>query len=96
MQSKGQNFLAAVGDDDVILFAGPVTYARRLDVSRPDVPGGVKHGVPPGTVERRDGPYDPDWYLDGPPPAEDPFQKELESVPVNQWTVSTPTVSSTC
>jgi len=90
MQTKGQSFLAAVGDDDVVLFAGPVTYACRLDVSRPDAPGTVKRGIPPGTVEWRDGPYDPDWYLDGPPPAEEPFRKVLEAVPVNQWTVVTP------
>ncbi len=87
MRSKGAGFVLAAGEGDVLLFPGSTTYACKLDVSKADAAGAAKRGAKPGAVERRTGPYDPDWYLAGEAPAESAFQAKLKSVPANQWTV---------
>jgi hypothetical protein len=96
MGGKGTGFTLAAGEGDVLLFAGSTTYACKLDVSRPQSPpaggngkNGTAHAVPPGTVERRSGPYDPNWYLAGDAPAEAGFQAKLKAVPANKWTIVT-------
>jgi Galactose oxidase, central domain len=93
--NKGGGFTLAVGEGDVLLFAGGTTYACKLDVSKPQSPSeanGRNAGagaVKPGTVEWRVGPYDPDWYLAGVAPSESAFQAKLKAVPANTWTVVT-------
>lgn len=46
-----------------------------------------KHGVPAGTVERRSGSYDPQWYRVVPPPEPEQVAAELRDLPANQWKV---------
>jgi len=98
MGSKGANMVAAASDEDVILALSnerrgergtTVTLACKLDASQPDAAGTEKLGVRSGSVEWRVGPYDPDWYLDGPPPDEAAFQARLAAVPANTWTIVT-------
>ena len=58
----------------------------KLDASAPDAAGTRKHGVGPGAVERRNGPYDPAWYSQS-VPAADPakVKADLENLPANKW-----------
>jgi len=95
MGSKGAAMKAAVDAQDVVVALSQenrtvVTRACRLDPSQTDAAGTRKLGVGPGTVEWRTGPYDPLWYLEGPPPDEAAFQAALAAVPANTWTVLTP------
>lgn len=85
---------AAVNEEDVVLLNAAVgRYLRgreswlcRLDVGKIDQAGTAKHGVKPGAVGRRTGPFDPDWYGRGVPPADTAATaKVLKELPANEW-----------
>jgi hypothetical protein len=79
---------AAVAADDTVALvdADRKLWLCKLDVSAPDAAGARKHGVAPGAVERRKGPYDPAWYSQT-IPAADPakVKADLENLPANKW-----------
>ncbi|MCG3179799.1 MAG: hypothetical protein BIFFINMI_02144 [Phycisphaerae bacterium] len=87
--------VAAVDDADTVVWIGPGTakgsahsaWRCRLDASRPDEEGSAKHGVKPGTIEYRTGPFDPEWYARD-LPAPDPAAAEaaLANLKPNTWT----------
>ena len=90
----GTQMIAAADDQDTVLALSQenrtvVTRLCRLDATKVDEAGTAKQGVPPGTVERRPGPWDPNWFLDGPAPDEAPFQARLKTLPANTWVVAT-------
>ncbi|MBL8793357.1 MAG: hypothetical protein JNM56_05610 [Planctomycetia bacterium] len=79
---------AAVAEDDTVALVDRERklWLCKLDVLAPNAAGAKQHGVEPGTVERRQGPYDPAWYGKDVPPA-DPgkVKADLENLPANQW-----------
>lgn len=88
-ESPMHSFLsaAASSDDTVVVLSGRnETWVRRWGTLAVDAPGTEKFGVKPGTITRRDGPYDPQWYREGVPPA-DPakVESDLAKIPVNLW-----------
>jgi len=86
---------AAVGADDTLLVVAtrqgsmlpPVTWRCQLESVTPSAELTEQFGVKPGTVSRRSGPYDPEWYERG-VPAVDPSATAavLEKLAVNRWT----------
>jgi hypothetical protein len=78
---------AAVDEEDNVLVAGTNgTWTCRLEVNKPDAASTARHGVSPGTVERRTGPYDPAWYRQDVPAAEAAtVEAELKALPANRW-----------
>lgn len=90
---------AAAADDDTIIWIGPGTVKGSVHSSwrwqPPVTPGNtsetLKFGVPPGTLEYRTGPYDPQWYTNK-APARDPSVNgsALNNLPSNQWVALSP------
>jgi hypothetical protein len=81
-------FLSAAGDDNdnVLVVQRGETWRCRVDAARVDEQGRSKFGVPPGTVTRRTGPYDPAWYgEDVPPPDPAALERKLKELPPNRW-----------
>lgn len=76
---------AAVNDQDEIVALADGVWKCSLDVSQTNEAAAARFGVAPGTITRREGPHDPQWYRDV--PAADPkkVEEELKSLPVNQW-----------
>lgn len=86
---------AAASDADLVLWVGAGTqkgsahssWLCQLDASKGDPEGTARHGVPPGTVEHRTGPFDPDWYVkDLPPPDPAAAEALLKALKPNAWT----------
>ena len=80
---------AAVDDADNLLVLGQSGAWRcQVDAAKIDSSGAEKHGVKPGTIERRIGSHDPTWYHKDVPPA-DPakVEAELKDLPANTWTI---------
>jgi hypothetical protein len=78
---------AAVDEEDNVLVVGTNgTWLCHIDASKVDADGTARHGVRPGSVERRTGPHDPAWYTEG-VPAADPAKvaAELKDLPANRW-----------
>ena len=87
--SPPKNFLlAAVDSEDqvAVVDANREFWTWHVGVAADDAALTDKHGVKPGAVERRTGPYDPAWYADG-VAAADPAKVEadLTALPANQW-----------
>ena len=79
---------AAVSDDDTVAIVDGdrKLWLSKLDVSAPDAAGTKQHGVEPGAVERRQGPYDPAWYSKDVPAADAAKVKaDLENLASNKW-----------
>lgn len=81
-------FQAAVDASDTVaaLDHNRALWTWKPTAFTPDAAGTAAHGVKPGTVERRTGPYDPAWYKDG-IAAADPakVEAELKDIPANRW-----------
>ncbi|MEX0715370.1 MAG: kelch repeat-containing protein [Planctomycetaceae bacterium] len=89
---------AAVDDADRVLWWGPPssgaprdsdssTWLCAIDPTATDSAGTAKHGVKPGTITRRTGSYDPEWYTTDVSPADPAKQKTFyESLSPNRWT----------
>ena len=87
--------VAAASDDDLVLWVGAGTqkgsahssWLCRVDASRTDHDGTAAHGVQPGTLECRTGPFDPEWYTkDVPPPDPAATEAVLKGLAPNAWT----------
>jgi hypothetical protein len=78
---------AAAGPGDEVLVVADGTWRCRLAVTE-DAAGTRRLGVPPGTTEKRTGPYDPEWYRRGvPAPEPAKVAAELAALPPNRWAV---------
>ncbi len=79
--------MATVNSDDQVALvdANRKMWLCRFDVSQPDAAGTEKLGVKPGTVDRRTGAYDPEWYKDVPPTDPAKVVADLKDQPVNKW-----------
>lgn len=76
---------AAILDDSVYVLAEGTWRCRISD--KPSEDKSDKFGVPPGTIERRTGSFDPAWYQDVPPADPDRVAGELRDLPTNRWVV---------
>ncbi|MSQ97370.1 MAG: hypothetical protein EXR98_22845 [Gemmataceae bacterium] len=80
---------AAVDPDEGVLVLGQSgAWQCAVDALKTDVDGTEKHGVKPGTTERREGSHDPTWYFKGVPQADEKkVEADLKELPVNAWHV---------
>lgn len=76
---------AALADDSVYVLADGLWQCRFG--TEASVEETQKFGVASGTIERRSGSYDPQWYRDVPPPEPEKVAAELRDLPVNRWVV---------
>ncbi|MFO0865265.1 MAG: kelch repeat-containing protein [Gemmataceae bacterium] len=75
-------------DDQVAIVDGErKLWLCKIDASKADDEGTTKHGVKPGAVERRTGPYDPAWYKDVPDANPEQVKADLEKISANHWTL---------
>lgn len=91
-EGPGNVFLSAAVDeeDNVLVVGNNGTWICRVDAGKADAEGTSKHGVAPGTTQRRTGPHDPAWYREGVPPADaGKVEGELKDLVPNQWTLRT-------
>ena len=79
---------AAVNDAEELLVVADdgSTWTCKLDLEKVDAGLTKLHGVKPGSVERRTGPYDPAWFAKD-VPAADPKKvaATLADLPANRW-----------
>lgn len=90
--------VAALDDRGRLLFVGAgkkrfesATYVATINSAQRDPAGTQEFGVPTGTITRRSGPYDPEWYLQDIPPV-DAAQtaNNLATLVPNRWTPLAP------
>jgi hypothetical protein len=85
---------AAANDEDIVLWVASAglrksphsSWLCRLDATKVDAAGTAKHGVKPGTITMRTGPYDPENYTED-VPAPNPAAQEAfyKNLPANQF-----------
>ncbi|MHC4914817.1 MAG: Kelch repeat-containing protein [Planctomycetota bacterium] len=88
---------AAVGEDDVVAvlanrgYRGTELWLGRVNAGRPDAAGTARHGAKPGTVVRRTGWLDPEWYRNGSAaPNSAAVEAGLKALPANTWVERNP------
>jgi hypothetical protein len=77
---------AAVDETDTVVVQANAAWVCSFDAARTDAAGTDRFGGKPGDVERRTGPYDPEWFRQDVPPTDaDAVQAVLGALPANRW-----------
>src|SRR5262249_42019102 len=79
------DFVAAIGQQGGTQPTSTETWVCQVDAARTDSAGTAKHGVKPGTITERTGPFVPSFFDEAPAPDAAAAVSQLKDLSANTW-----------